>query len=114
MDLDNAWVLNNIWVLDNIWILIVAVVLLILIVPIIYFFKKPQKNTSINDNKPKLISNDNIKPIINNDDKYHSDKHLIEDFIKDKEWQSLQSMLETSNIDPDLKSMIEEALKKNQ
>ncbi|HIP13590.1 MAG TPA: hypothetical protein EYG73_12855 [Arcobacter sp.] len=53
-----------------------------------------------------------INKLLSDEDRYNGDKSIIEDAINEKDWETLEDMLESSTSDfPDLINMINNALK---
>jgi len=53
-----------------------------------------------------------IGKLLSDEDRYNGDKSIIEDAINEKDWETLEDMLESSTSDfPDLINMINNALK---
>lgn len=70
-----------------------------------YFYKQNYTDNEINNKKP-------IKKLIEDEDKYNGYKTIIENAIKEKDWQTLEDFLDSrAKRFPDLIKMIEEALK---
>ena len=64
-------------------------------------------NSKENTNKEKSIGK-----LLSDEDRYNGDKSIIEDAINEKDWETLEDMLESSTSDfPDLINMINNALK---
>ena len=64
-----------------------------------------------NDNKTKEEKQP-IKKLLDDDDKYNTYKSIIENAIKEKDWQTLEDFLDSrAKHYPDLISMIRDALK---
>lgn len=75
----------------------------IIVAGIAYYVKK---------SKGKVEQEVNLNKILSDDDRYNGDKSIIEDAIKEKDWETLEDMLESSTSDfPDLINMINNALK---
>ena len=64
------------------------------------------------------ISNNSAKPVgklLSDDDRYDTDKTIILRAIAEKDWETLEDLLDSSTQDfPELIKMIEEALKNKQ
>ena len=55
---------------------------------------------------------ESINKLLSDEDRYNGDKSIIEDAINEKDWETLEDMLESSTSDfPDLINMINNALK---
>jgi len=61
---------------------------------------------------PNLKEEKSIGKLLSDEDRYNGDKSIIEDAINEKDWETLEDMLESSTSDfPDLINMINNALK---
>lgn len=70
-----------------------------------YFYKQNNKDNERNRGEP-------IKKLIEDEDKYIGYKIIIENAIKEKNWENLEALLNSGvKRFPDLIKMIEEALK---
>jgi len=65
--------------------------------------RKEKRNSSSKDPIPKILTDEN---------RYKGNKAVIEDAIKEKDWKTLEEMLDSRTSDfPDLIEMIKQALK---
>lgn len=70
-----------------------------------YFYKQNNKDNESNGEKP-------IKKLIEDEDRYIGYKTIIENAIKEKNWENLEALLNSGvKRFPDLIKQIEEALK---
>jgi len=54
---------------------------------------------------------DSLKKLLSDEDRYETDKKIIEEAIENKDWEILEDMLDSSTRDfPDLIEMIKKAL----
>lgn len=70
-----------------------------------YLYKQNNTDNKSNSEKP-------VKKLIEDEDKYNGYKTIIENAIKEKNWENLEALLNSGvKRFPDLIKMIEEALK---
>jgi len=75
----------------------------VLVLGTVIYFNKKQKNIS--------LAQDSVDKLSTHDHRYKVDKSIIEDAIKESDWQILEDMLDSRTSDfPDLIQMIKEAL----
>ena len=68
-------------------------------------------NNSKKQNKNNSSSQGSINKILTDENRYKGDKLVIEDAIKEKDWKTLEDMLNSRTSDfPDLIKMIKKAL----
>jgi len=73
-------------------------------------FKNLKKNERSNSSTPN-----NINKILTDDNRHHGDRLVIEEAIKEKDWETLEEMLGSRTSDfPDLIQMIKKALERKQ
>ena len=79
----------------------------VLVVGTIIYLNYLKKNDKVD-----ILSQDSINKILSDEDRYKGDKSIIEDAIKEKDWETLEDMLNSRTSDfPDLIDKIKKALK---
>lgn len=75
----------------------------IIVVGVIIYINKKQKNNS--------LAQDSVDNLSTNRHRYKTDKSIVEDAIREKDWETLEDMLDSRTSDfPDLIQMIKKAL----
>ena len=83
----------------------------IVVVGVAYFMYKNKNRDNISINS----SSKRVGKLLSDDDRYDTDKTIILRAIAEKDWETLEDLLDSSTQDfPDLIKMIEEALKNKQ
>jgi len=78
----------------------------ILVAGVIIYLNNSKKKGKINSS-----SKGSINKILTDENRYKGDKLVIEDAIKEKDWETLEDMLDSRTSDfPDLIQMIKKAL----
>lgn len=81
---------------------------LVLAVGAVYYLSKSDGQTDSKEREKKRPTN----KLLSDDNRYNGDKAVIEDAIQEKDWETLEDMLDSATQDfPDLVEMIEKSLK---